>query len=192
MMRRVVLAVLLASMVAGLSGCLPLVAAGGASAALVATDRRTSGAYVDDQAIELKAEHQIAEKLPSAHVNVSSYNRVVLLTGEVPNEEAKSQALLIARSQPNVRNVYDYTTIGPVSSLSERSNDVYVATKVRTRLLDGKGFPPGQVKVVTERGVVYLMGLLTQAEGEAAAAVVSQTSGVQKVVTLFEVINPIQ
>lgn len=192
MMRRMVLLALLATMVASLSGCLPLLAAGGASAALVATDRRTSGAYVDDQAIELKASHQIADKLPSAHVNVSSYNRVVLLTGEVPNEEAKNDAVLIARSQPNVRNVYDYTVIGLVSSMSERSNDVYVSTKVRARLLDGNGFPPGQVKVVTEQGVVYLMGLLTKEEGEAAAAVVSQTSGVQKVVTLFEPISPIQ
>lgn len=190
-MRTSLLVVVLAATV-GLSGCLPVVAAGGAGAALVANDRRTSGAYMDDSTIEFKASHQIADKLPSSHVNISSYNRAVLMTGEVENEEARNAAELIVRGLPNVRKVNDYTEIAPVSSLTERNNDVWISTKVRGRLLNGNGFPPSQVKVVTERGVVYLLGMLTQAEGEAAARVVSQTSGVLKVVTLFEYINPVQ
>jgi osmotically-inducible protein OsmY len=192
MRRRLLVLSLLAGSVLGLSGCFPLVVAGGAGAAMVATDRRTSGTYLDDQAIELKASRQIGNKLPSAHVNVASYNRAVLMTGEVPSEEARAEAELVVRGLPNVRKVYNHTVVAPVTGLSERNNDIWIETKVRARLLDGRGFPPNQVKLVTERGVVYLLGLLTQAEGEAAARVVSETSGVQKVVTLFEYINPIQ
>jgi len=175
-----------------LSGCVALVAGGAAGTAMVATDRRTSGAYVDDQSIEVKGASQISDRLPSAHVNVTSFNRAALMTGEVPSEEAKQQAELLVRALPNVRKVYNYTVVAPVSSLSERNNDTWITTKVRTNLLNGNGFPSSQVKVVTERGVVYTMGLLTQAEGDAAAQVVSQTAGVQKVVTLFEAISEIQ
>ncbi|MDN0084336.1 BON domain-containing protein [Crenobacter sp. SG2305] len=175
-----------------LSGCLPLIAGGAAGGALVATDRRTSGAYVDDQAIEVKAQSQISDRLPSAHVNVASFNRAALMTGEVPSEEARQVAETLVRAQPNVRKVYNYTVVAPASSLSQRNNDTWITTKVRTNLLNGNGFPSSQVKVVTERGVVYVMGLLTQAEGDAAAQVVSQTAGVQKVVTLFEPISEIQ
>ncbi|MCW3480165.1 BON domain-containing protein [Neisseriaceae bacterium JH1-16] len=180
------------ALVTVLSGCVPLIAGGAAGTAMVATDRRTSGAYVDDQAIEVKAESQISDRLPSAHVNISSFNRAVLMTGEVPSDEAKQKAELLVRAQPNVRKVYNYTVVAPASSLSERNNDTWITTKVRTNLLNGNGFPSSQVKVVTERGVVYVLGLLTQAEGDAAAQVVSQTAGVQKVVTLFEPISEIQ
>jgi len=192
MRRRLLVLSVMAGSVLGLSGCFPLLVAGGAGAAMVATDRRTSGTYLDDQTIALKASDQIGKKLPSAHVNVASYNRAALLTGEVPSEQAREEALLIVKALPNVRKVYDQTVVAPVTGISERNNDIWIATKVRGRLLNGKGFPPNQVKIVTERGVVYLLGMLTQAEGEAAAKVVSETSGVQKVVTLFETINPIQ
>ncbi|AXE34876.1 BON domain-containing protein [Chromobacterium phragmitis] len=191
-MKRSVFALLLAAGVASaLSGCVGLVAAGAAGGALVASDRRTSGAYVDDQAIELKSGEQIASRLPSAHVNRTSFNRAVLLTGEVPSDAARQQAELIARGLPNVRRVYNYTTVGPVSGFSERSNDTWVTSKVRARLLDGKGVNPNNIKVVTERGVVYMLGLVTQAEGAEAARVVSETAGVQKVVTLFEYIQEV-
>ncbi|WP_024304341.1 BON domain-containing protein [Pseudogulbenkiania sp. MAI-1] len=176
----------------GLSACVPLVVGGAAGAAAVATDRRTTGAYVDDQAIELKASSQVSAKLPSSHVNIASYNRAVLMTGEVPSEAAREQAELIVRGTPNVSKVHNYTVVAGSSALSERNNDTWITTKVRARLLDGKGFSPQSIKVVTERSVVYLMGLVTQAEGEAAAKVVSQTAGVQKVVTLYEYISEVQ
>ncbi|WP_235085921.1 BON domain-containing protein [Chromobacterium sp. Beijing] len=192
MMKRRVFAVLLAAgFSSALSGCFGVVAAGAAGGALVATDRRTSGAYVDDQGIELKAADQIGKLLPSAHVNTTSFNRAVLLTGEVPSEQARQQAELTARGIPNVRRVFNYTVVAPASGFSERSSDTWVTSKARTRLLDGKGYNPNNVKVVTERGVVYMLGMVTQAEGAAAAKVVSETSGVQKVVTLFEYINDI-
>ncbi|WP_240333840.1 MULTISPECIES: BON domain-containing protein [Chromobacterium] len=192
MMKRRVFAVLLAAgFSSALSGCFGVVAAGAAGGALVATDRRTSGAYVDDQGIELKAADQIGKLLPSAHVNTTSFNRAVLLTGEVPSEQARQQAELTARGIPNVRRVFNYTVVAPSSGFSERSSDTWVTSKARTRLLDGKGYNPNNVKVVTERGVVYMLGMVTQTEGAAAAKVVSETSGVQKVVTLFEYINDI-
>ncbi|QEL56858.1 BON domain-containing protein [Chromobacterium paludis] len=191
-MKRTVCALLLAAgMMSGLSGCVGLVAAGAAGGALVATDRRTSGAYVDDQGIELKAADQMAGRLPSAHVNTTSFNRAVLLTGEVPSEAARSQAELIVRGLPNVRRVYNYLSVEPASSLSTRGNDTWITSKVRARLLEGKGYNPNDVKVLTERGVVYMLGLVTQAEGAEAARMVSETAGVQKVVTLFEYIQEV-
>lgn len=192
MRRKLLLLASVALLSVGLSACVPLVVGGAAAGAAVASDRRTSGAYVDDQAIELKASDQITAKLPSAHVNVTSYNRAVLMSGEVPSDAAREQAELIVRGTPNVRKVYNHTVVAGSSALSERNNDTWITTKVRTRLLDGKGFSPQTIKIVTERGVVYMMGLVTQAEGEAAARVVSQTSGVQKVVTLFEYISEVQ
>ncbi|POZ63903.1 BON domain-containing protein [Chromobacterium alticapitis] len=191
-MKRTVLTLLLAAgVMSGLSGCVGLVAAGAAGGALVASDRRTSGAYVDDQGIELKSGEQIASRLPSSHVNRTSFNRAVLLTGEASSEEARQQAELVVRGIPNVRRVYNYLTVGPASSLAERSNDTWITSKVRARLLEGKGYNPNDVKVVTERGAVYMLGLVTQPEGAAAAQVVSQTAGVQKVVTLFEYIQDV-
>ncbi|OHX12528.1 BON domain-containing protein [Chromobacterium sphagni] len=191
-MKRSVFALLLAAGCASaLSGCVGLVAAGAAGGALVASDRRTSGSYVDDQGIELKSGEQIASRLPSAHVNRTSFNRAVLLTGEVPSDEARQQAELIARGIPNVRRVYNYTVVAPVSGFSARSNDTWITSKVRARLLDGKGVNPNDVKVVTEAGVVYMLGLVTQGEGAEAARVASETAGVQKVVTLFEYIQDV-
>ncbi|RBJ71489.1 hemolysin, partial [Pseudomonas sp. MWU12-2534b] len=154
-MKRSVFALFLAAGCASvLSGSVGLVAAGAAGGALVASDRRTSGAQVDDQAIELKSGEQIANRLPSSHVNRTSFNRAVLLTGEVPSDEARQQAELIARGIPNVRRVYNYTVVAPVSGFSERSNDTWLTSKVRARLLDGKGVNPNNVKVVSEAGVV--------------------------------------
>ncbi|MDF0606382.1 BON domain-containing protein [Neisseriaceae bacterium TC5R-5] len=180
---------LAASLCSSLSACFGVVAAGAAGGVMVASDRRTSGAYVDDQAIEVKASGQISKLFPSAHVNVTSFNRAVLLTGEVPTLQARQQAELTARGTPNVRRVFNYTETTAASSLSERSNDTWITSKVRARLLNGQGFNPNDVKVVTERGVVYVLGLLTQAEAAAAAQIVSETAGVQKVVSLVEYIN---
>ncbi|UTH76363.1 BON domain-containing protein [Chromobacterium sp. IIBBL 290-4] len=192
MMKRLMTAALLAAgLASSLSGCVGLVAAGAAGGALVASDRRTSGAYVDDQGIELKSGEQIASQLPSSHVNRTSFNRAVLLTGQVPSEEAKQKAELIVRGIPNVRRVFNYLTVAPASGFSDRSNDTWITSKTRARLLQGKGFNPNDVKVVTEGGVAYMLGLVTQAEGDAATRIVSETAGVQKVVTLYEFISEV-
>jgi len=189
-MKQRVTALLLATLAAAnLTACFPLVAGGVAAGAMVATDRRTSGTYVDDQGIELKAAQVIGERYPSAHVNVTSYNRAVLLTGEAADEAQRSAIELQLRGMPNVRRIYNHLVIAPASSLPQRNGDIWLTTKVRTRLLEGNGYPPNAIKVVTERGVVYLLGLVTQAEGDAAAKVAASTSGVLQVVTLFETIS---
>lgn len=175
-----------------LSGCLfPLVAGGAVGATMVATDRRATGTYLNDQTIELKAESQIKTNLPTAHVNVTSFNQTALMTGEVPSEDARREAERVVRATPSVRRVQNYTVVEQASTLGQRNNDAWVTTKVRARLMDGKGYAPQALKVVTERGVTYLMGLVTHTEGDAATTVVSETAGVLKVVTLFEYINDV-
>lgn len=187
MMQRVRVVLITAGLSVLASGCvIPLVAGGAAVGAMVATDRRSSGAQLDDKTIELKAADQLNKRFPSAHLNVTSYNRAALITGEVPSNEARQLAEQVVRGIPNVRRVYNYTDVAPAASYSQISNDVWVSSKVRGRLLNGNGFSPNNVKVVTEAGVVYIMGLLTKGEADAAASVVSQTAGVIKVVTLFE------
>ena len=171
---------------ANLSACFPLVAGGVAASAMVATDRRTSGTYVEDQGIELKAVKQLAERFAGSHVNATSYNRAVLLTGEAVDEAQKEAIELAVRGIPNVRRVYNLLVVAPDSTLANRNNDTWHTTKVRTRLLEGQGYPPNAIKVVTERGVVYLLGLVSDAEGEAAAQVAARTAGVRQVVTLFD------
>lgn len=171
---------------ANLSACFPLVAGGVAASAMVATDRRTSGTYVEDQGIELKAAKQLAERFAGSHVNATSYNRAVLLTGEAVDEAQKEAIELAVRGIPNVRRVYNHLVVAPASTLANRNNDTWLTTKVRTRLLEGQGYPPNAIKVVTERGVVYLLGLVSDAEGEAAAQVAARTAGVRQVVTLFD------
>ncbi|GGY15278.1 hypothetical protein GCM10011289_18100 [Paludibacterium paludis] len=193
MKKRLCLA-LLGGLVAGtqLTACVPLVAgAAVGGAALVASDRRTSGAYVDDQGIEVKLLSQLSSRYPAAHININSYNRAVLITGEVPDEASRSQVELTVRAIPNVRKVYNYTTLEPASPLSQRNNDTWITTKVRARLIDGKNIPSQTVKVVTERGVTYLLGLVTEAEGQAVVDIVRSTSGVQKVVPLFETLQSV-
>lgn len=189
-MQNRLLALLLATITAtSLSACLPLVAGGVAASALVAADRRTSGAYVEDQGIELKATRQTSERFAGSHVNLTSYNRTVLLTGEALDDAQRQEIELMVRGIPNVQRVDNHLVVAPVSPMAQRNNDAWITTKVRARLLEGKGYPPQTIKVVTERGVVYLLGLVTASEGAAAADVVSKTSGVQQVVTLFETIS---
>ena len=174
----------------GLAGCPAIVAGGIAGAALVVTDRRSTGVYLSDQNIELNAQGQIKTELTGTHVNVTSFNRVVVMTGEVPSVDTQRKAELIVRGQPKARKVFNHTVVGKPSSFMARSKDTAITTAVRTRLLDAKGVHPNHVKVVTERGVVYLLGLLTPKEAEATAKVVSETAGVQKVITAFEYIKP--
>ncbi|MEP6996978.1 MAG: BON domain-containing protein [Betaproteobacteria bacterium] len=173
-----------------LNGCIPLAITGVIATAQIATDRRTTGAQLDDELIEDKAIAQIADRLKSdLHVNVTSYNGIVLLTGEVPTETAKNDVAQIARSMSKVRVVQNELVIGPTSSLSARTNDTLITSKVKARFVEARKFQINHVKVVTERSVVYLMGVVRRDEGDAAAETARTISGVQRVVKVFEYIS---
>jgi osmotically-inducible protein OsmY len=173
-----------------LSGCVPLVAgAAVAGTALVATDRRSVGAQADDEAIELKVANTRNSRWgDTVHINVTSYNGMVLLCGEAPDAEIKKTMEDITRTTDKVRRVYDEVEVRPATSMSERTNDTYITSKVKGRFLEQSQFSPTHVKVVTERSVVYLMGLVRKDEGDSAARIASTTSGVTRVVKLFEYI----
>jgi osmotically-inducible protein OsmY len=177
-----------------LTGCVPLLVGGTAVGVSMAHDRRTTGAVVDDQTIELKLYDELNRGLPPGnHINTTSYNGAVLLSGEAVSAQAQQQAEAIVRGiEPPVREVYNELVIGPPSTLSSRSNDTLLTTKVKAALLkinDIPDFDPSRVKVVTERGVVYLLGLVRPKEADAAADMASQVGGVRQVVTLFEYIR---
>lgn len=171
-----------------LAGCIPVMVAGAAGGAvMVATDRRTTGTQVDDESIELRIATEVGNLYGDrAHVNATSYNGVVLLTGEVPDQGAWASVGNLAKSQPKVRLVQNELVVAPPSTLSQRSNDAYVTSKVKARFVEANKFPPNAVKVVTERSVVYLMGIVSRAEGEAAGEIAATTEGVAKVVKVFE------
>ena len=174
-----------------LTGCVPLLVAGAVGGtALVATDRRSVGAQADDEAIELKIGNNIGTGYGDrVHVNVTSYNGIVLLTGEVPTPELVTTITQIARTTAKVRSVHNELTVGPVSSVGSRTNDSYITSKVKARFVEANKFAPNHVKVVTERQVVYLMGLVRHDEADTAAQIAATTSGVIRVVKLFEYIN---
>jgi len=170
-----------------LSGCFPAVVGGAAAGGAMAADRRTSGIYVEDENIELKTLKRLSQYMDKAsHINVTSYNRIVLLSGEVPNESQLKQAETLTREISNVRNIHNGLTIAPASSLGDRSNDTYITTKVKTRFVSERLFPANIVKVVTEGSVVYLMGIVTEKEATDAVEIARTTEGVSKVVKVFE------
>ena len=177
-----------AALAAAVAGCVPVMIAGAAGgAAMVATDRRTAGAQVDDEAIELKIVTRANELYGDRiHLNVTSFNGVVLLTGEVPDQGAWASLGNLAKSTEKVRVVHNELVVAPLSELGSRSNDTYITSKVKTRMIEAAKFPPNAVKVVTERGVVYLMGIVSRAEGQAAGDIAATTEGVQRVVKVFE------
>lgn len=173
-----------------LSGCFPLVATGVGTAVIAAEDRRTVGTITEDQGIEFRAGNRISERFRDAtHVNVTSYNRVVLLTGEVQNEQARRDIERIVRSVDNVRAVTNELAIGPPSALSARAGDSFVTSRVKARFVDAGRFSPVHVKVVTEARVVYLLGLVTRQEAKDAIEITRTTDGVQKVVHVFEYLD---
>ncbi|MBK0391002.1 BON domain-containing protein [Ramlibacter algicola] len=173
-----------------LTACFPLVVGGAAMGTLVAIDRRTSGAQLEDEGIELRAGARLREALGDrGHVNVTSYNRQVLLTGEVPSDREKQQVEQIVARVENVRTIVNELGVMGTSSLTSRSSDALVTGKVKASLVDDKELMAGAFKVVTERGTTYLMGLVTQREADRATSVARSVSGVQKVVRLFEVVS---
>ena len=175
-----------------LHACAVAVVAGGATGVTVAHDRRTTGTFIEDQAIELKANkgfYTDKELYEQAHLNVTSYNTVVLVTGETPSEELRNRAIDIVRNIPKVTHVHNEITIAAPSAMVSRSSDTLITAKVKTKLLTVKGFDGTRTKVVTEKGVVYLMGLLTREKSDIATNIARQVGGVQKVVKLFQYTN---
>jgi osmotically-inducible protein OsmY len=189
--RPLMLAAALSAATLSLSACAPLIVGGAAATtAVVVTDRRTSGVQLEDQNMAFKAQSQISQKLgDTARVNAMAYGGHLLLTGDVPTEEAKSQATAIAQGVENVKQVINQLTVGPIASFGVRSNDTWLTSKVKSTLLNTKYVPSGTIAVTTDHSVVYLMGKVTQAEGEYAANATADVGGVAKVVKLFETIS---
>ncbi|MBC7803272.1 MAG: BON domain-containing protein [Candidatus Parcubacteria bacterium] len=181
----------LSALAVSLQGCIEI-AAMGVGAALVSTvDRRTTGAQVDDEGIELRTTNRASERFGDrVHLNVTSYNRSVLLTGEVPDEKAKAEIEKIAAGIPNVRNVTNDLRVAAGTTLGARANDTAITGKVKARFVDANRFNALLVKVVTENATVYLMGIVTEAEANSAVETARTTSGVRKVVKLFDYCKP--
>jgi osmotically-inducible protein OsmY len=178
---------------AGLSvtGCAPIVVAAGIGAgALVAVDRRSTGAQVDDEAIEFKVTTAAGSRWDTrVHLNVTSYNGNVLLTGEAPTPTVRDEIEQLAKTTDRVRGVTNDIVIGPDAGLGARTHDSYITSKVKARFVEARRFDANRVKVVTERSVVYLLGIVTRGEADAAAQVAASTSDVVRVVKVFEYIN---
>jgi osmotically-inducible protein OsmY len=192
MNRSLIVALLLgATVLPALQGCFPIIAAGVTSGVLAAVDRRSVGTQTEDETIEWKAAARVSEQFgDKVHINFTSYNRKVLLTGEAPSAEAKAEIERLTTGVPNVLSAYNEIAVGPISSYSDRSNDSFITTKVKSRSVDNGKYNPVHAKVVTEAGVVFLLGMLTQVEADAAIDVARTTSGVRKVVNVLEIITP--
>ena len=174
-----------------LLGC-AITAAGGTAAGAATLDRRTTGTIIEDQAIEFKTYRIIAadkELDKQTHINITSYNTAVLVTGESPLDEMREKIISIVSGVEKVTHVYDEITIAAPSSMVSRSSDTYITTKVKAKLFADKILSGLIIKVVTEKGIVYLMGLITREESEIATNIARGTGGVQKVVKLFKYID---
>jgi osmotically-inducible protein OsmY len=173
-----------------LSACAPLMLGSVVTTAMVANDRRTSGAQLEDQSIELRAANRLRENMGQrSNIYVTSYNRRVLLTGEVANEQDKALAQSLVAGVENVRSVVNELGVLGASSLSQRSTDALVTTRVKAALIDARDLMASAVKVVTTRSTVYLMGRLTQREADRATDIARNTTGVQRVVLVLEIIS---
>lgn len=187
--RLTLVAALLASALAT-SGCLPLVATGAAVGTLAALDRRTLGAQTEDQEIELRATNRMRDALKQpGGVSVTSFNRKVLLTGQVASEDDKRAAEAAVAGLPNVRSIHNELQVLGRPSLATSAADTSITARVKTALLEAQDLHANVIKVITESGTVYLMGLVSRREAERAAQVASRVSGVQRVVTVFEYIT---
>jgi osmotically-inducible protein OsmY len=173
-----------------LSACAPLLIGGTATGVLVANDRRTSGAQLEDQTIEIKSLGNIKNVVGDrGHINVTSFNRRVLVTGEVPSTGDKSAVAGSLSKTDNVQLVVNELVIGGAATFANRARDTLVTTRVKASMIEARDLQASIVKVVTERGSVYLMGIVTQREADRASEVASSTSGVQRVVRLFEIVT---
>jgi osmotically-inducible protein OsmY len=191
MMKKIGLAVLITVCATLLQGCFPLAAVGVGATALVVDDRRTKGFYIEDENIEWKARGIILDKFKDAHVNATSYNLNMLLTGEAPDEKTKAAIAEAVAKVANVKRVTNEIAISGNTSLASRSNDALITANTKARFLGAKGFSSNHVKVVTEASVVFLMGIVTKEEGDAAAEVARTTSGVSRVIKVFEYVDKV-
>lgn len=182
---------LLAGLVPVLAGCFGAAAVVGVGAgALIYADRRQSDTILTDEGIEIRAASRISEKFKDqVNISVTSYNRTVLLTGQVPDETTKGEAEALASGIANVKRLQNELIVGPVSSLSSRAKDAYITSNVKARFIDSQQFSANHVKVVTENGMVYLLGLVTQREADAAVQVARTSAEVRKVIRVFEIIS---
>lgn len=188
--RPLVMSVLCGALLASLSGCVALVAGGAISGTLAASDRRTFGAQTEDQSIQVKSRLRLNNTIGDAgHININSFNRRVLLTGEVPDEAAKATAEREVRAVEGVISVINELEVAGLASYTSRSSDTLITTKVKASLVDTKDISANSYQVVTERGVVFLQGRVTQREGTIGADVARGVSGVTKVVKVFEYIT---
>lgn len=184
--RKILIAAVFAS---ALPGCAGILIGGAATTASVATDARTAGTMLDDETIELKAVKYLTdnkELFDQTHVNFTSYNNIVLVTGEAPTQALRDQVIKMVQGIQKVRKVYDEITLSAPSSMVSRSSDTLITGKVKTQLFSIKDFPASKIKVVTEKGVVYLLGLVSQKDADTATDVARKVGGVQRVVKLFE------
>jgi osmotically-inducible protein OsmY len=174
-----------------LAGCAPILIGGAAvGGALMATDRRTSGTQIEDQTIELKASSRLKDVLGErGHVNVVSYNRMLLITGEVPTEADRTAVEQSLARIENVRGTFNELVVGPNSGVGARSNDLLLESKVKTTFIDAKDVMSNAYKVVAERGTVYLMGRVTEREANRGAELARSIAGVNKVVKVFEILS---
>jgi osmotically-inducible protein OsmY len=192
-LKRLLLSSLAASAVlASLSACAPLVVGSAVLSGLVAIDRRTAGIQLEDESIEIRTAQGLRQNLSNAsHVNVTSYNRMVLLTGEVSTAAERALAEKLAKSQENVSSVVNDLVVEPASSLTQRSKDIITTGQIKALLVDAKDLQSNAFKVITERGVVYMMGRVTPREAQRASEIArsSSVSGVVKLVRVFETIT---
>jgi osmotically-inducible protein OsmY len=173
------------------SGCAPLILGGVASGALVLHDRRSAGSLIDDQGIMFTARNALAQDARvrgPAHINVRSYNGWVILTGQVPTEESRIRAETVVRSDPRIRELFNELTVAPPSTAASRTSDALITARVNAGLfrVTVPGFDPTRVKVTTEQGVTYLMGMVSAEEADAASEVARRARGVRRVVRVFE------
>ncbi|MDQ2927740.1 MAG: BON domain-containing protein [Pseudomonadota bacterium] len=177
--------------IASLSACAPLIIGGAVvGGALVATDRRTTGSQLDDETIELKANSRMNDAFGDrARVSTISYNRMVLLTGEVPTDADKTTAEQAVARIDNVQSVVNELAVGPLNTFGEKSKDTFITAKVKASLVDAKDLFAQSIKVVTHRGTVYLMGRVTEREANRATEVARGVAGVVKVVRVFEILS---
>jgi len=170
-----------------------LILGGVATGVMVAADRRQSEVMFADQRIEIVASNRIGDVLAGqGHVNVTSYNYMVLLTGEVPTAQVKANVERVASEVPQVKTVINELQIAGASSIASRSNDSFITGKVKSNFIGADKVRPSSVKVLTEAGVVYLLGLVSREEADAATEIARGTGGVQKVVRVFEYVTPVQ
>lgn len=173
-------------------GCAPVIVAGGATAAAAAGERRTLGAFVDDESIEIKARKALNDERDfgdDVHINITSMNGIVLLTGEATTEDKRDRAMALIREIQGIRRIVSEIRVAEPRAFAYTTHDGWITSKVKAKLLGTEGLPSNQIKVVTENSVVYLMGLVKQKEGDMAAEATRSVGGITRVVKLFEYLD---